>query len=47
MAKVLRITKLNGQERSYKIAIIGLGRILDRYKELVAKKKDAPLLRKA
>jgi hypothetical protein len=47
MAKVLKITKLNGLERSYKIAITGVGTILNRYKELAAKKKDAPLLRKA
>ena len=47
MAKVLKITRLNGLERSYKIAITGVGTILNRYKELAAKKKDAPLLRKA
>jgi hypothetical protein len=47
MAKVLKVTKLNGQERSYKIAITGVGMILNRYKELAAKKKEAPLLRKA
>jgi hypothetical protein len=47
MAKVLRVTKLNGQETSYKIAITAVGTILNRYKELGAKRKDAPLLRKA
>jgi hypothetical protein len=47
MAKVIRVTKLNGEVRSFKIAITGVETICNRYKELAAKKKEPRVLRKA